>query len=177
MGSNNCPEVGKPKVNEEGLECCEITLASCVKTTESDSFLNIGIGKTLSFVINMISKAIKKNKANIAILLGKINYDTYEALLTQIGVSIPTATLGTNGLLVLPVYTYTTIGDYTITLIGAFPLDKTFIYIGTFDKNLDQEVKAFRISNDIIRIQTFEAGVPADGILNKTPLKITKYNV
>lgn len=53
-------EVNKPSVDESQIECCGVYPSNCVFTSQSDTYLKIGKGETLTNVITSISKFIKK---------------------------------------------------------------------------------------------------------------------
>jgi len=52
-------------------------------------------------------------------------YKVYTALLTQIGTNAPVATILENTLSGTPVWSYNAVGDYQVTLVGQFIINKT----------------------------------------------------
>ena len=56
-----------------------------------------------------------------------VNYKIYRALLAQSGTSAPVATILENTLGGVPVWSRSAMGDYLLTLAGAFPAGKTLI--------------------------------------------------
>jgi len=173
MGNcNGCQENNIPTVNEQSLECCEFTSANCVKTSSYNSFFSIGIGKSLTEVIDAIAKAVKKLSDSID--SQKIS-DSYVAFLTQSGTSAPTSTVLRNELSGNIVWTRLSAGKYRGTLTGAFTT-KTVITLGAFDKSWGEDVKAFRVDNDTIALETGNAtDFINDGVLSNLPIDIKIY--
>lgn len=68
----------------------------------------------------------------------------YRALVTQVAVGIPTAVVLEDTLILgsAPVYSRTQAGDYKMTLIGAFPVGRTSVLIGSPDFGADAVIKA-----------------------------------
>jgi hypothetical protein len=56
-------------------------------------------------------------------------YKVYTALLSQSGTSAPTATVLANELSGIPAWTYSGVGEYIVTLSGAFTASKTMIIL------------------------------------------------
>ncbi len=173
MGNcNECQENNIPTVNEQSLECCELISANCVKTSSYNSFFKIGIGKSLTEVIDAIAKVVKKLSDSIE---SQKIYDTYIALLTQSGTSAPTSTVLRNELSSNIVWTRLSAGKYRGTLTGAFT-SKTVITLGAFDKTWGEDVKAFRVDNNTIAIETGNStDFINDGVLSSLPIDIKIY--
>lgn len=102
------------------------------------------------------------------------SFKTYDAVLNQGGVAAPTASVHPNNTIGEIVFTYDGVGDYTGTLVGAFPSSTdgiTSIFIGVSNNNT--YYSAYRISDDAIKIGTGIIGTgPTDGILQDTAIKI-----
>lgn len=113
---------------------------------------------------------------------GNGSYKVYTALLTQVGTNNPTAKVLQNTLGGEIVWTYTNVGDYVGTLIGAFAQDKT-VTIPLIEKyqtnDLGGEVN-IRVGTDTIntvKIKTTDnVFVDTDGILVDSPIEIRVYN-
>jgi hypothetical protein len=102
MGECNGCGDPTPVVNEESLDCHELTPSSCVVTTEYQGFFKIGVGRTLNFVINTIAKVVKALKLRIDALEAA----TVAEVPTYLEVDITSAqilTLGTVPVELLPV--------------------------------------------------------------------------
>jgi hypothetical protein len=174
MGNcNGCEENNIPTVNEEALECTEFISADFVKTTKYQSYLKIGIGKSLTYVIDTIAKYIKKVNDRVDALY---IYDTYVALLNQTGTTAPVATVSHNTFSSSIVWTRTSSGKYRGTLTGAFPANKTIITLGSFNKSWGEDVIAFRVDNNTIAVES-GTGVDFinDGVLTNLPIDIKVY--
>ena len=174
MGNcNGCEENNIPTVNEQSLECHEFISADCVKTSVYNSYFKIGVGKTLTYVIDTIAKYVKKVNQRVDELY---IYDTYVALLSQTGTSTPSASVAHNTFSSTIVWTRTSAGKYIGTLTGAFPVNKTIITLGSFDKTWGEDVRAYRVDNDKIAV---ESGTTTDfindGVLSNLPIDIKVY--
>jgi hypothetical protein len=174
MGNcNDCQENNIPTVNEEALECTEFISADCVKTSKYQSYLKIGIGKSLTYVIDTIAKYIKKVNDRVDALY---IYDTYVALLNQSGTSAPVATVSHSTFPSLITWTRTSSGKYVGTLAGGFPAGKTIITLGAFEKTWGEDVRAYRINDDTIAV---ESGTSTDfindGVITNLPIDIKVY--
>ena len=97
-------------------------------------------------------------------------YKVYTALLTQSGTSAPVATVLENTLSGTITWSYSSVGSYQATLVGAFPSSKTFFYINSeagynnVPQAYNQKIRQLtRISNDIVSLDqtelNFTAGV------------------
>jgi hypothetical protein len=171
---NDCEENNIPTVNEESLQCCEFYPADCVKTTVYQSYFNIGVGKTLTNVIDTIAKYVKKLSTRIDDLH---NYSEHVTLLSQASTNAPTATVVKNELSGSIVYAYVSPGTYTGTLVGAFTAGKTVIEVGSFDKAWGDDVKVFRVDADTISIRTGSSTDYIDNdVITDLPIVIRVYN-
>jgi hypothetical protein len=106
----------------------------------------------------------------------------YEVLLTQTGTDAPVIVSdgsGANTPLVntlsgTPVWSYSTVGRYLLTLEGEFIVSKTTIFIGHND--ITSLFSAYRVSDDVIRLECTDlALVKADDLIVNFPIKITVY--
>lgn len=99
---------------------------------------------------------------------------SYTFLLSQSGTGAPTATvLGSNDIGSI-VWTRSSTGNYSGTLVGAFPSASTW-FTATFRTNLGYGYM-FRVSDDVIQIRTSNTGgTPSDSVLSSTPLEIRVY--
>jgi hypothetical protein len=171
---HDCEENNIPTVNEESLECCELISADCVRTSEYNSFFKIGIGKSLTYVINTIAKYVKKNKDR----LDKVDvFDNYVALLSQTSTNAPVVTVVKNDLTAPIIWTRISAGEYNGTLVGAFPINKTIIKLGSFNSSWDAKVKAYRLSNDVIVLRTGDStDFIDDDVITNLPIDIKVYD-
>jgi len=97
-------------------------------------------------------------------------YKVYTALLTQSGTNAPVATVLQNTLSGTITWSYSSVGTYQATLVGAFPSSKTFFYINSEasynngPQIYNQKIRQLtRISDDIVSLDqtelNFTAGV------------------
>lgn len=102
-------------------------------------------------------------------------YSVYTALMSQSGTTAPTSTvLGTNEIGAI-VWSYIGVGTYRGTLVGAFTANKTWLMLqDDFGSGLDSRI--FRVSDDVIEIDTQLAGVPGNGAMNGHALEIRVYD-
>jgi len=75
----------------------------------------------------------------------------YRALLTQTGTDAPVATVLENTLGGTPLFGYTGVGEYTVTLVGGFPANKVAIEFGPPSSGF---VKSWRSTDDLLLIET-----------------------
>lgn len=115
-----------------------------------------------------------RNGATIYNVGSSAEFNVYRANLTQTGVLAPTVDLFENTLGGSVSTTYFGLGSYNITLVGAFISNKTMVIVNSGVKL--GYVKAFRVSNDSIRIETYDnTFVASDAILDKTAIEIRIY--
>lgn len=171
---HDCEENNIPTVNEEALECCELISADCVRTSKYNAYFKIGIGKSLTYVIDTIAKYVKK----ISDRLNNIDvYDNYVALLTQTSTNAPIATVIKNDLTAAIVWTRVSAGEYNGTLVGAFIANKTVITLGSFNSSWDAKVKAYRLNNDVIVLKTGDStDFIDDDVITNLPIDIKVYD-
>lgn len=159
MGKCNGCDDPTPIVNDESVECCELTPSDCVVTSSYTDFLRIGKGRTLTHVINVIAKFLKKLTARVTVLEDSMSqiqssvrpYNVYTARVFQQSTDEPESTIMENTLSGVPVWSRDGAGDYFLTLTGEFTNDKTWV-IGT-NENSSQNVIAYY--NDIDSIGMF----------------------
>lgn len=113
-----------------------------------------------------------------------VGFKTYKAVLSQTGSNAPTASVKGNTLGGTPVFARSATGEYTMTLSGAFPADKTFIsnplrilpFLGTDFL----QVWIQRNNDNQIAISTSSgpngAGSPNDGVLAGTDIDIVVFD-
>jgi hypothetical protein len=102
-------------------------------------------------------------------------YKVLTGLLTQSGTSAPTVTiLGLNEI-GTPVMGYNGIGQYTLTITGAFIVGKTTWSIAT---GVSGGLESFLRNTDVngFVINSLSAGSPTNGILSNTPFEIRVYD-
>jgi len=100
-------------------------------------------------------------------------YLVYTALLTQTGADDPVATVLENTIGAI-VWDYAAAGDYTGTLLGAFPVATTWVIINQWDDDTFKNSIA-RTNDNIIRVRTYDTGVLTDVILSATSIEIRVY--
>ena len=117
-----------------------------------------------------MSYSFQKNNSNAAVTVGELNqvvnglerpYRVYTALLTQSGINPPVATVLENTIGDI-VWSYYGVGDYIGTLAGAFPLDKTAVFIGGLDTYTGQgldEIEVIATGDDILSYTSIEIRV------------------
>ncbi len=109
-------------------------------------------------------------------------YKVYTALLTQTGTDAPVATILENTLGGTPVWTRTNVGEYRVTLTGAFITNKTVISAGNTaynDPDLSYSVKLLYYHDNINSIlwSCYAVGlVNQDDSLSKCPIEIRVYD-
>lgn len=81
-------------------------------------------------------------------------YKVYTALLTQSGTDAPVATVLENTIGDI-VWSYIEEGQYAITLINAFPENKTMIIPHSIVSEGDAFIKCTRASADVIALETY----------------------
>jgi hypothetical protein len=107
-------------------------------------------------------------------------YKVYTALLTQTGISAPTANILENTLGGVPVLGYVSTGIYTITLAKAFKIGKTAI--PTSGININENLFIIQINSVTESTITIQGRVPfgggvADDILTGTPMCMIEIRV
>lgn len=100
----------------------------------------------------------------------------YEALLSQPGILAPTPIIGENTLSGIPVWTRTSPGFFVCTLAGAFPLDKTYIWMSANANGGAQfyyDIQSLGAPNSFnLYIMDRATGVMSDGLLTYAPIFI-----
>lgn len=114
-------------------------------------------------------------------LLSTRPYKVYTALLNQSGTAAPTALVLENTLGGSPSLTRGAVGDYSITLNGAFTSNKTTVLVGTVgngDHSATYSSNAYVTSNNQIRIATFDLDtlLLVDDCLLNTFVEIRVYD-
>jgi len=107
-------------------------------------------------------------------------YQVYTALISQSNLDDPNTTILENGIGNI-VWTRDSFGVYSGTLTGAFPIDKTGLFIQD-NVSLSQilinqrDISIIRIDDDTIQIYTYNDTTFIDGVLNNTTIEIRVYN-
>lgn len=105
-------------------------------------------------------------------------YKVYAALLTQSGTDAPVATVLENTLGGTPAPGYAEVGEYTLTLAGAFPVAKTGIPspppLVYSDAN-GVGYGAFRTSDNVITIVSKDSGSQSNNVLSNAFIEIRVY--
>lgn len=104
------------------------------------------------------------------------NPKVYRALITQTGVNAPVATVLENTLGGTPVWSYVGVGQYSATLVGAFPDQRTHLLNNSYvDFGNQVAVILAWGSANMVSIRTVDGGVNADGILQQNSIQILVY--
>lgn len=106
-------------------------------------------------------------------------YKEYEGFVTQTGTAAPSSTVLTNTLGGTLVWTYTGVGIYTGTLVGAFPVAKTVAACGFIDCSTgDATYSLKRSSDDAVLLKTYSDtdSTAANAVLIATPIRFRVYN-
>ena len=93
----------------------------------------------------------------------------YKALLTQTGTSAPVATVLVNTLSGTPVWSYSAVGQYAMTLNGEFLAAKTIVLGSSYNVDIN------RSNDDAILVSSFSSRVEEDDILGNTTIIIEVY--
>ena len=102
-------------------------------------------------------------------------YKVYAALLSQTGTNTPVATVLENTLGGTVVWSYIGTGLYLGTLVGAFPIEKTQLFL----QNTGGHQANYYINDnniDYVAIATSEIDTNVNGLLLNTPIEIRVYN-
>ena len=169
--AKDCIEPNIPTVDNEACECQDgIHSSDCINLAEMNSYLNLPAGASLTKVIDRISKKIKSN--SIESNKNKRSYKTVELILTQQGALAPTAIEVIKEIAAQINITYISQGNYLITSTNEFVGDVT-VYVGTFDRDYGEEVKAYKVDDSNISIRTgVDNNFDTDGVLDLTPITI-----
>ena len=100
-------------------------------------------------------------------------YDVYTALLSQSGTSAPTATVLRNELSAAIVFSYSGVGDYRGTLVGAFPNNLTWAIAATGAGG--DTIDITRLGDDLISIVSRDAGGSFSNGFTDIPIEIRVY--
>lgn len=96
-------------------------------------------------------------------------YKVYTAIVTQLGTGDPTATVLENTLGAVPVWSRYATGIYRLTLVGAFPSNKTYATANIGGNSDDvwastRHIYATRVGSDVLAVKNFTSGNLDDGI-------------
>lgn len=111
------------------------------------------------------------------------SYKIYRALLTQSGTDAPVATVLETTLNGIVVWARSGAGQYTGTLAGAFPANKTAIKVGAFISQVNSPIVTVlcnRVSSNTIGLITYDVDLSGgannlDGILLETLVEVLIY--
>lgn len=105
-------------------------------------------------------------------------YKVYTALFNQSGASAPTVTVLENTLGGTPTFGYTSAGNWTATLTGAFISGKTVATISYGDASgtVSGRIGVSRFSNNVLNIWQVYNGLASDGNLTNCFFEIRIYN-
>jgi hypothetical protein len=101
-------------------------------------------------------------------LIPQPTYKVYTALLTQVGINAPVATVLENTIGNIT-WTYQSTGSYTGNLISAFPLNKTYFSVNNrfSDDGGASAYDAFlyRVNDDFFALTLWSNGIPSDNLI------------
>jgi hypothetical protein len=102
-------------------------------------------------------------------------YRVYSALLTQTGTNAPVATVLENTLGFTPVWSRNSQGDYRITEMNGFPINKTQCFYGNRVYDIEKVIFGPDPGNNMIELFIYDdVGVQDDLLLN-FPIEIRVY--
>jgi hypothetical protein len=115
---------------------------------------------------------------------GGSSYKVYTALLTQTGTDAPVATVLENTLGGTLVWTRSSDGEYTATLIGAFPDENQFFTLNASSTvySINTSVSVYWNDSDSFQLSTFTGNgvtIPytfVDDVIYNYPIEIRVYN-
>jgi hypothetical protein len=135
-------------------------------------------------VSNLGLTSIESSTLDVSIADGvatvDLPYKVYSALITQSGTDAPTVTVLQNTLGGTIVWERADVGDYTGTLVGAFPANKTFCINGGVSINGGQMYLS-RTSNDLINMYSYlinfdDLAFPtSDNVIQGSSIEIRVY--
>lgn len=153
----------------------EINTALALKANNVLTGYTSGAG-TVS-ATDTVLQAIQKLNGNDA--ANARPYKSYTVALSQTSTSAPTI-LETyeNTLTGTPVYAYSGVGTYTLTITGAFTANKTFISLSNNGRVSSSPIVIYarRTSSDVITFSSYTASTLTDGNLTNAFLEIRVYN-
>ena len=157
-GCNDCSDPSVPTVNNDSVECCELTPTNCIVNSEYISTLNIGVGKTLTYVLKKIASFLKTLTQRVGNLEERLNYKDLVVNISQSSVNPPTGTTILNDFGTTVVYGYTGSGKYTLTSTASFVSGMTDITLGEFSKAWGDQVRAYYVDTNTIAIESGNSG-------------------
>jgi hypothetical protein len=131
-----------------------------------------------------VSEAVDADKNKKLSLKGYVAASTgkkvYKGLVSQVAGYAPTDIILENTLGDVPVWTLNSIGRFYLTLVGAFPIEKTW-YIrqleSTLPKGSNPSIYMYRVSADVIGLSSKDSlGASVEGVLSNTPFLIEVNN-
>lgn len=111
-----------------------------------------------------------------ALKRGSVQPKIYKAIINQTGTSAPTVTIVANTLGGTPVFSYSSVGGYAVTLSGAFTVGKTVVIINN-GQSANTLVGAYAINANAIGITTSASttATASDGLLFNASISIEVY--
>ncbi len=109
-------------------------------------------------------------------LIDSAPYKSYVAILEQSGTSAPTVNVLENTLGGIPVWSYSSQGNYDCTLSGAFTQNKIIFFTSQYP---DVKINVQQISTNVIRVVSCDTSggseFPFDGLMDNISLEIRVY--
>jgi len=102
-------------------------------------------------------------------------YKVYTALLSQSGTNAPVAVVLENTLGFIPVWTRNAEGNYGVTEVNGYPLDKTTLMVTSYP---DSDISGVVLGGNEIQLETYSKPFSSlkDGILDDTTIEIRVYS-
>ncbi len=143
---------------------------------ESKCYLCLGVSQAEALELALLNRIAEGGGGGGDLPEGTL---IYRALITQVGVAAPTSAVLQNTLAGTPVWTYIAPGTYRLTLAGAFPSGRTFLYL-TFstDSGISLAATVIRLSDNQILVLTGpydNTGTYSDSILDNFAFQILVY--
>jgi hypothetical protein len=115
-----------------------------------------------------------RNSSDIFVVGQTGTFVSYIANISQTGTNAPTADVFENSLGGTVTFSYVGVGQYELTLTGAFTADKTVIEVNNFVSG--GLIQAFRKDADDIVINTFNTSLAAtNGVLSDSSIIVKVY--
>jgi hypothetical protein len=172
-----------PDINSEGTEpftaAADGTSVEITAIADGVSGNSVACAETLTGAGNEWVSSVTFGGTNA----GTASYKVYRATLTQTSTTAPVATVLENTFPDVPVWSYAGVGDYNLTLTGAFPANRTVILHGDGSGAADfAALEATRTSANALNLLTKDVDLTgptaaaADALLTETAFEVRVYD-